>query len=264
MHIEKMNTMKLTRRTFITIGALSTASALFSNIVNASESNKIQAIAFDGFVIFDPRPIFLLASELYPEQGKELSKLWLSKQFGYTWLLSSAGEYQDFWNVTENALDYAAQSLSIALTQTNRNKLMHAYLNLQAWPDAKAALEQLRANNIRLAFLSNFTEQMMVANIKSASLEGIFEFSLSTDRVQVYKPNPKAYQMGLDAFGLAKSEVLFAASAGWDSVGATWFGYPTVWVNRLMMPAEHIGQPPLLETTNMGGLLQLAVLNNKA
>ena len=73
---------------------------------------------------------------------------------------------------------------------------------------------------------------MLDAVVKNSGLEGFFEGHLCTDKVGVFKPDPRAYQMGVDAFGLKKEEIAFAAFAGWDAAGAKWFGYPTFWVNR--------------------------------
>ena len=92
---------------------------------------------------------------------------------------------------------------------------MQAYLELKSYPDALPALKSLREAGIRLAFLSNLTPYMLDRAIKSSGLEGIFEPSLSTDRVRVYKPDPRAYQMGIDAFNLRREEILFAAFGGW-------------------------------------------------
>ena len=35
------------------------------------------------------------------------SEIWRSKQLEYTWTLTLAGRYVDFWTLTERALDYA-------------------------------------------------------------------------------------------------------------------------------------------------------------
>jgi len=85
---------------------------------------------------------------------------------------------------------------------------------------------------------------MLDSAIKSSGLEGIFEPSLSTDRVRAYKPDPRAYQMGIDALNLKREEIVFAAFGGWDAVGAKLFGYPTFWVNRLNLPIEELGVAP--------------------
>ena len=114
---------------------------------------------------------------------------------------------------------------------------MDAYLQLRCWPDVPAALDSLKSAGLRLAFLSNMTAPMLQAGIRNSRLEGLFDRVLSTDRVRVYKPDPRAYHMALDAFRLERHEILFSAFAGWDAAGARSFGYPTFWVNRLKQPA---------------------------
>jgi 2-haloacid dehalogenase len=86
-------------------------------------------------------------------------------------------------------------------------------------------------------------------------LEGLFDHVLSTDRVKAYKPDPRAYQMGVDVLGLKPDQILFAAFAGWDAAGAKSFGYPTFWVNRQNQPAEELGVTP--DATG-GNLIDLA------
>jgi len=80
---------------------------------------------------------------------------------------------------------------------------------------------------IQLAFLSNFTPKMLDAAITSAGLDGLFEHVLSTDQVKTYKPDPRAYQLAIDALRLPLEEILFVPFAGWDAAGAKWFGYRT-------------------------------------
>ena len=117
-----------------------------------------------------------------------------------------------------------------------------------------------RPAGVRLAFLSNLSEAALRANIRNAGIEDYFEPPLSTDRVRRYKPAPEAYQMAIDAFGLPKSAIGFAAFAGWDAVGATWFGYRTAWINRLRAPAEGLDAKPAVVSASMEGVLQLAGL----
>ena len=238
--------MSLDRRQFLKLMAGGAAASLLSTSVLAQATAKpnIKAIAFDGFPIFDPRPVFGLAKTLYPAQGQALAKLWFTKIFGYTWLRTAGGHYKSFYAVIEDALLFSAKSIKLELTTKKQKQLMEAWLNLQAWPDVKSALERLKKNNIRLCFLSNLTEEMLRTNAKNSGIEDAFEFYLSTDRVQAYKPSPLAYQMGVDAFALPKENIAFAAFAGWDAAGAKWFGYPTVWVNRLGSPVEKLDVKP--------------------
>lgn len=63
---------------------LAGSNSLISTAIAAGRQNEIKAIAFDGFPIFDPRPILALAKKLYPEQGEAFGKMWFNKIFSYT------------------------------------------------------------------------------------------------------------------------------------------------------------------------------------
>ena len=55
------------------------------------------------------------------------------------------GRYANFWQVTEDALVFAANSLKLDLTTGKRGGLMQAFLEIKAWPDAVPALEALKS-----------------------------------------------------------------------------------------------------------------------
>jgi 2-haloacid dehalogenase len=238
--------MSVNRREFVTLaagGAIAATAGATDHGLTA-DGAKIKAIVFDGFPIIDPRPVFAKAEEIFPGRGAELSNAWRTRQFEYTWLRTLGGRYADFWQVTEESLVYAVKAQRIDLSAGQRNQLMQSYLGLKAWPDVAPALKQLKSAGIRMAFLSNLTDAMLAAAVKNSGLEGFFEPHLSTDRVRAFKPDPRAYQMGVDAFKLRKEEIAFAAFAGWDAAGAKWFGYPTFWINRLNTPVEELGAVP--------------------
>ena len=46
------------------------------------------------------------------------------------------------------------------------------------------------------------------------------------------------------ALGAAARDILFVSSNGWDAIGATWFGYTTLWVNRGGAPLEALDTEP--------------------
>jgi 2-haloacid dehalogenase len=159
-------------------------------------------------------------------------------------LRALSGRYTDFWQATEEALVFAANLLKLDVSADKRERLMQAYLELRAWPDAGPALRSLKQRGVGLALLSNATPGMLDAWIRYSSLEGIYEYVLSTNTIRTYKPDPRAYQMGVEAFGMKLEEIAFAAFGGWDVAGAKWFGYTTFWVNRLGLPVEELGVTP--------------------
>lgn len=256
----------MNRREFMALAASGLASyALGPGSGNAGRDQapkmEIKAIAFDAFPIFDPRPVFAMAEELFPGRGAALGDEWRTRQFEYTWLRVVAQRYADFWQVTEDALTFAANKLKLDLSAEKRERLMSGYLNLKAWSDVPPALSALKNSGLKLAFLSNFTPHMLQANIKSAGLPGIFEHVISTDQARTFKPDPRAYQLGLESLGLQRNQILFAAFAGWDAAGARLFGYPTFWVNRLKAPTEELNAVPDASGGSLLDLLQFLRTN---
>jgi 2-haloacid dehalogenase len=235
--------MPETRRRFLTLaaGGAVTGLSVRGRAGAKRPSRPVRAVLFDAFPVFDPRPVFARAEAMFPDKGAELSSLWRTRQFEYTWLRAAGRRYDDFWKVTEDALVAAARALGIAMSLDERARLMQSYLELTAYGDVPEALRSLRRAGVRLGLLSNLTPRMLRASIHNAGLSGVIEHVLSTDAVRSYKPDPRAYQLGLDALRLERDDVLFAAFAGWDAAGAKWFGYRTYWVNRARQPAEELG-----------------------
>jgi len=242
------------------LGVVAGGAALFPAAARVVTSGSIEAIAFDGFPIFDPRSIARKVVAVVPDRGRDLAQAWTTKLFGNSWLYTAAGQYATFDEVADNALRYAADSLNVKLSAADRAALVAGYAELDIWPDVKPALARLRAAGIKLAFLSNLGERTLRADMERNGLDAIFDHVLSTDRVRAFKPSPKAYAMALDAFGLPQSRIGFAAFGGWDAAGAAWFGYRTAWVNRLGVPFENLGPGPAFVSTTISAVLDLAAV----
>jgi len=250
--------MTLSRRDLLAMAAAAAAAkaALGAPLSLAAEPTRIRAVAFDAFPILDPRPVVALAKTLYPDKGAAFFDLFRTRLFEYQWLRALGGQYKDFFSIIEDAHRFAAAQLALDATDEKRARLREAFLTLKAWPDAAAALQALKAKGIKLAFLSNMTAEMLDAGIANSQLDGMFDVVLSTDVIKTYKPDPRAYQLGVDALKLPKEQIAFAAFAGWDVAGATWFGYPTVWINRLDSKPAQLGVEPAAVGTGLDALLR--------
>ncbi len=204
----------------------------------------IRALLFDAYgTLFDVHSVALLAEQLFPGQGTEISALWRAKQIEYTHLRTLSGRYKNFWDVTRDALDFTLARLAPAAA-AQAERLMSQYACLTAFPENLGALKALKKLGLPLGILSNGTPQMLDIAVKSAGMGGIFSHVLSVEAVCRYKTAPAAYQLGPDALGLAARQILFVSSNGWDAAGATWFGYTTFWINRGGQPAEHLDVQP--------------------
>src|SRR6266545_8368175 len=114
--------MSVDRRHFLNFAAAGIATGILAAVGPANRRNlsKIKAIAFDAFPIFDPRPVFALAEQLFPGKGTELSNVWRARQFEYQWLRALSQQYANFWRVTEDSLIFAAEFLNLDLTSFKR------------------------------------------------------------------------------------------------------------------------------------------------
>ena len=80
---------------------------------------------------------------------------------------------------------------------------------------------------------------MLDAAIRSAGLDELLDATLSIEAVGIYKPDPRIYQLAVDALGVAAAEISFQSSNVWDAAGAAAFGFQVVWINRTRQPAEY-------------------------
>ena len=209
---------------------------------------KPKAVLFDAYgTLFDVYSVGLLAEQLFPGQGQALGVLWRDKQIEYTRLVTTSDHgvhYQPFWELTRAGLRYACKRLALPLTQDSEERLMNQYRHLSAFPENREVLTALKDKGVATGILSNGDPAMLGIAVRSAGLEGLLDHVLSVDTVRKYKTHPDAYQLGLQATGLAARQIAFVSSNSWDALAASWFGYRTLWVNRYQLPFEELGTQP--------------------
>jgi len=186
----------------------------------------------------------------FPNHSVKVSNSWRIKQLEYSWLRNIMHEYIDFWQITKDALDFALEENQIK-NEKLRQRLLDVYWNLSAYPEAQDVLTTLKANNIQTGILSNGSKQMLNSAVVSANLKNYLDKIISIDGIEIYKPDPKVYQMVLDQFNCKIEEVLFISSNGWDIAGASKFGFTTLWVNRNLIPKDRLTFMPNKITNNL-------------
>jgi 2-haloacid dehalogenase len=215
---------------------------------------KPRAVLFDAYgTLFDVYSVGLLAEQLFPGQGTRLSTVWRDKQIEYTRLVTTSNHgahYQPFWDLTKQALTYAIKLIEPAARKVwpafvaRADQLMNQYRHLSAFPENKAVLQTLRERGIATGILSNGDAQMLGVSTRSAGFDGLLDHLVSVDPVRLYKTHPEAYALGEKACGLPARQILFVSSNAWDALAATWYGFQTLWVNRLNLPFEELGTQP--------------------
>jgi 2-haloacid dehalogenase len=228
-------------------------------------NTSIRVVVFDAYgTLFDVYSIGALAERLYPGQGAALSVLWRDKQIEYTRLISlsdpnpkGSRHYQSFWDITRLSLRYALARLGLVHTSANEDALMAQYAQLTAFPENLGVLQVLRQRGMATAILSNGSPEMLQSAVHSAGMSELLDAVLSVDSVRQFKTTPTSYQIVSDHFGFAPADVLFVSSNAWDALGATWFGFTTLWVNRQGLPPETIGPAPHHTGRDLTAVLQV-------
>jgi len=213
------------------------------------------AYVFDAYgTLFDVHAaVRRHAGEIGPD-GQLLSEIWRAKQLEYSWVRTLMGAYADFWQLTEQALDFALRKVPSA-DRGLRAKLLEAYWRLDCYPEVPAVLKALKASGARLAILSNGSPEMLEAAVKSAALDQVLDDVFSVDAVRRFKTDPSVYDMVATSWRLYPGAVSFQSSNRWDVAGAAKFGFRTVWINRANQPDEYRDFPPGLILPSLEGLL---------
>jgi 2-haloacid dehalogenase len=216
----------------------------------------MQAVLFDAYgTLFDVFGVTELAEELAPGHGASLSALWRDKQLEYTRLLTMSGRYRPFWELTTAALRFSVERLALPLDDAAQLRLLDRYRALPAFADAREVLTQLKQRGVPAGILSNGDPSMLAAVVRAAGLDDLLAHVLSVDAMQRFKTDPAAYALGPAAIGLPAREILFVSSNCWDAIGATWYGYTTLWVNRLRAPLDPLGTAPTRTAASLGEVL---------
>ena len=215
---------------------------------------NIKACVFDAYgTLFDVHSAVGKYYERLGDVADQVSNIWRTKQLEYTWLRSLMKKHADFWQVTQDGLDYALDVYNIGDKQL-RDDLIDAYLHLKCYPEVPDTLATLKESGRKIAILSNGSPAMLEAVVKSSGLEDLVQTILSVELVGVFKPAPDVYQLAVDRLGVAAAEIVFLSSNAWDAVGATAFGLKVAWINRFAQRPERLPFQPVAEIKTLDEL----------
>ncbi len=198
---------------------------------------KITTCVFDAYgTLFD---VNAAARALAGEPGRagfaavwqQVSADWRTKQLQYTWLRAITGDHCDFWQVTQDGLDWALERVGLDDADL-RDALLGLYRRLAAYPEVPALLTALKDAGLSRAILSNGNPAMLDDAVTSAGIGPLLDAVLSVEDVGVFKPDTRVYDLVGARFGCTPDQVLFVSANGWDAAAAAAYGFRTLWVNR--------------------------------
>ena len=204
-----------------------------------------KAVLFDAYgTLFDVYSVAALAERLFPGFGERLSVGWRDKQIEYTRLVSMAGRRRSFRELTRAGLRFAAERLGLALAPEAEDRLMAQYQKLEPFAENADVLAELKRRGVRTGILSNGDADMLAELVANSGFADRLDPVLSVEATGRFKTDPATYALGPQALQLPAGEILFVSSNCWDAIGATWYGYTTLWVNRFGLPLDPLETQP--------------------
>ena len=192
------------------------------------------------------------------DDWSQLAEHWRLKQLQYSWLRAVAKAHTDFWQVTQDGLEWALEKTGG--DGALRERLLALYWELDAYPEVPDMLARLKEGGMNTAILSNGSPEMLKGAVDSAAIGEVLDVALSVESVGIFKPDASVYDLVGQHFGCTSDDVLFVSSNGWDAAAATGYGFTTAWVNRTDEPMDRLPWKPAHVLRDLTGIPALAGL----
>ncbi len=217
---------------------------------------NIKAIIFDAYgTLFNVNSAAEKCKEKIGDKWEDFANYWRTTQLEYTWLRSLMNKHKDFWKITEDSLDKSMEVFQI--NSSMKKELLDLYKNLSTFPEVKGVLKKLKKKDYKISILSNGTSSLLRQLVKSNNLENLFDDIFSVEKVKIYKPSSKVYDIPIKKYKIKKNEVLFLSSNTWDVSGGGIYGYNTVWVCRNKNIFDKLDYIPKNKVANLKQLLDI-------
>ncbi len=152
--------------------------------------------------------------------------------------------YSDFGKIGAAALEMTAERQGVTLSDEDKRQILGGMRGLPPHPEVAESLSRLRDAGLRLATLTNSTQQVAEAQMENSGLRGYFEHLLSADAVRRLKPAPAPYRMAAEILGVDVGEIRLVAAHAWDVAGAIRAGCAAGFVARPGMVLDPLVQRP--------------------
>ena len=166
-------------------------------------------------------------------------------QFLTSWLTAMVtGVYQEFGTIGGTALEMVAERQGVKLSEEDKGQILSGMQELPPHPEVEENLGRLRDAGIRLAALTNSTQQVADAQIDNSGLRDYFDQVLSADAVKRLKPAPEPYHMAAESLGVEIGQIRLVAAHAWDVAGALQAGCAAAFVARPGMVLNPLFEHP--------------------
>ncbi|OGX88718.1 haloacid dehalogenase type II [Hymenobacter glacialis] len=189
-------------------------------------------------LIFDVNETMLDLSKLQQAVNQEFKsetafKQWFALLLQYSLVDTVTGNYHNFGQIGDAALDMLAQAMGQPARPAARKKeILTLITELPPHPDIIPGLTALQKAGFRMVTLTNSPDATVKKQMAYAGLTDFFEQLLSIDSLKRYKPHPETYHSTCKQLKVEPAQAMLVAAHGWDTAGAQLAGLQAAFISR--------------------------------
>jgi 2-haloacid dehalogenase len=204
--------------------------------------------------LLDIKPLQKAVTDVLPDEGA--AKLWFTTMLQYSLVMTVSDQYASFGDIGAAILQMLARNRDIALKVEDARQVLSVIRRLPPHPDVKPALESLKSRGIRLATLTNSSQDVGEAQMRHAGLDGFFERMLSVEQSRKFKPHRAVYGWAAEEMGVTPGECMLVAAHGWDVAGAKWAGLRAAFIAREGQQMFPLAEAPDVDAADLLGFTE--------
>jgi len=169
---------------------------------------------------------------------------WFQDMLRLVFVGLATGELVSFPEAQPAALTMVAARRGLEVGPDDVEAVRDLMRRLPAHPDARPAIERLRAAGLPTAALTNSPLAVSEAQLANAGLRELFDQVISAEEAGRLKPAPDPYRLVASRFGVEAGDVRLIAAHEWDVIGALAAGCRAALIARPGVVASPLGRQP--------------------
>jgi 2-haloacid dehalogenase len=179
-------------------------------------------------------------------------KEWFMQTLQLAMAATLTNAYEDFGVQADTGLEMTARHYKVSLLGEEKNLILSTLRKLRPYPEVTESLRRLRDAGLRLAILTNSTEQVAEEQLAYAGLRDHFEQVISTDEIHCFKPASEVYHLAARRLSVEPGQVRLVAVHDWDVTGALRAGCAAAFVARPGQVMNPFGPQPDMRGADLG------------
>jgi 2-haloacid dehalogenase len=228
---------------------------------------SIRLITFDcyGTLIDWESGMLAALRPILAHDGRNVSELQILELYGEIEAEFEAGPYLPYRQVLAQAAQEMGRRLGIEVTAEEGSAFAESLTRWKPFNDTVPALQSL-ARRFRLGIISNVDDDLFAETCKNFA-PVTFDFVVTAQQMQSYKPAQKNFEEAIRRSGLSKDQILHAGQSLYHDIApANALGIRNVWVNRpSIRPGSGAAKPGTAKPTyEVSTLAELSALLSAA